>query len=663
MFRIEKYTALLLVMLAMLWSCEKNERLLPPAGGRYIHYSATVEGGLWTRATLNGSNQYVFEEGDRLYVENTGANAGSLYGILTLTSGAGARTATFEGDLICLDEFIPNSSTPLTATLIGRYERDVHSFTNGKLNSERTYRNEYASDLADAVSKYSDFVSTGNPTFGGHSFTLAQQSTFLVFSVKFSSTEVSDGSNVLVKVFNGGESPVRSANVQAAAYGNSGNRTRVRFVAAFPGETTSLSGAELSVKWGDGQEDHREFEIIDKALASNYYYTVTRTTLEEYEGFRIKATVDGTSVNLPTKFQKGNDGIHYIQYSIDEGDNWIDYTGQTISLDEGDEVWLRGTMDNCNCSGNTQLFNVNPSNPSNYLCYIAGDITSLLDDPTTLPVNAFRSAFSYGSIVDGDNGLDKEKNLPVASGTVDWVDIDSEDPLILPASTSTNCYVEMFLNCTSLTWAPELPAIDLADKCYFRMFFGCTGLESIPALPSEVNWNGTSDRQRYCFQMFQSCTGITRLTGSLFGETLTLAPNCFEDMFAHCTSLDSVSTGFLPATTLAASCYRGMFQDTRFQRAPDLLAATLVSDCYRFMFDACSNLKYIKCLATSYIKNNNVQNGVGGNGYTTNWVADGVPNNSTSTFVKASTVPSTGTGSWPRNAHGILSSWTVQNAQ
>lgn len=638
MTRIEKHIALLLMMLAMLCSCEKDPREQQPAGGKIIHYSATVESGIGTRATLNGGIQYIFEEGDRLYVESTDADAGNLYGILTLVSGANERTATFEGDLTCVNDFIPASTTPLTATLIGRYERGVHSFTDGKLNSARTYRNEYATDLQDAVSKFSDFVSTGSPTFGDHSFTLAQQSTFLVFSVKFSATAVPAGTNVLVKVFNGGETPLRSANVQATATSNT--RTRVRFVAAFPGGTTSLSGAELSVKWGDGQEDHEEFGIATDSpvnLAVNNYYTISRSTLEEFRGFRIRATVDNTSITLPTKFRQGD-----VQYSIDEEDTWPTYTGQTILLNAGEEVWLKGTLTDCNCQGNTQLFN------ADHLCYIAGDITSLLGYPNSLPDNAFRSAFSYGEISDS-NAENLEKSLPVASGTVDWVDIDPDDPLILSASTAAaNCYMEMFLGCTNLHSVPDLPATVLMDKCYFRMFYGCSSLTSIPTFPSVVTMSGTSTRRRYCFQMFQYCTGINTLTGSLFGGTTTLAANCFEDMFAHCTGLTSVSSGFLPATTLAPSCYRGMFQDTRFSTAPDLLAEELVSECYRYMFNACTNLTNIKCLATTNL----------GNGYTTNWVSnDGnktVPNNNSCLFERASTKPS-----WPRNAHGILSNWTV----
>mgnify|MGYP002523028456 FL=1 len=55
----------------------------------------------------------------------------------------------------------------------------------------------------------------------------------------------------------------------------------------------------------------------------------------------------------------------------------------------------------------------------------------------------------------------------------------------------------------------------------------------------------------------------------------------------------------LPATTLAQSCYRYMFQDASITTAPDLLATTLVLGCYDGMFNGCGSLNYIRCLATN----------------------------------------------------------------
>ena len=46
------------------------------------------------------------------------------------------------------------------------------------------------------------------------------------------------------------------------------------------------------------------------------------------------------------------------------------------------------------------------------------------------------------------------------------------------------CYSSMFYRCSSLTQAPELPAMTLADYCYSDMFGNCTSLTQAPSLPA-----------------------------------------------------------------------------------------------------------------------------------------------------------------------------------
>lgn len=336
-------------------------------------------------------------------------------------------------------------------------------------------------------------------------------------------------------------------------------------------------------------------------------------TLEKLTCFRVRAKEDGTTMTF--KYTYANGGIEY--FSPDLGvTEWTHYDGGSLSMSQNDVVYFKGTRKDCNCNGQTQLISANK------VCYIAGDITSLLANQNALATNAFRRAFYQAK-----------------------VDIDPDDPLFLPAVTADNCYYEMFRECTSLTWAPDLPATTLADQCYYQMFFSCTGITSVPSFPSEVTWAGT---QRYCYQMFQSCTGITALTEPLFGGTLTLGKGCFEDMFSRCSNLTYVIPGLLPATTLAENCYRGMFQHTGFASAPELPAGTLVTECYRYMFYNCTKLTYIKCLATTNI----------GSGYTTNWLGGSIPNDANCTFVRASEDVS-----WPKGkVEGIPSNWTIVNA-
>lgn len=81
----------------------------------------------------------------------------------------------------------------------------------------------------------------------------------------------------------------------------------------------------------------------------------------------------------------------------------------------------------------------------------------------------------------------------------------------------------MFKGCTSLTQAPELPALSAGSQCYQSMFSGCTALTTPPELPAT-----------------------------------TLAGNCYNEMFYNCVSLTKAPE--LPAETIVNSCYIRMFR-------------------------------------------------------------------------------------------------------
>ena len=147
--------------------------------------------------------------------------------------------------------------------------------------------------------------------------------------------------------------------------------------------------------------------------------------------------------------------------------------------------------------------------------------------------------------------------------------------------------------------------------------------------------------------------GNTALTGtynfcSMFKQTnvisaenlilpaTVLTPHCYRALLANSPSL--VVAPSLPATTLAESCYRYMFQDASIVSSPDLLVETLVIDCYEGMFDDCHNLNYIKCMAKdisasactfgwtqgvatygTFVKDANTEWELGQNGIPTRW--------------------------------------------
>ena len=516
------YFILLMLAGALAFSCTREPSPghdSPETGFKTIHYKVQVSSsGISKATTAENDTKYVFQATDALYVSSTDPDSGDvqLFGVLTLMYGSGETTAYFEGDLVGVNEFEPDSDTPINVTLVSSEDR-IHTTSEGQITDTSYPSGEYGTTLADAVEKYSNF--TCSTTFGATRFTLAQQSTFLIFSVIFKRTEVAVSTSVTAKVFNDSEvNPIWEGEVSATALGSA--RSRVDFVVAFPGGSTSLTDAELSVIWGNGTNDHKEFAIDDKVLAVNNYYTVSRSTIDLGNPFHIRAKEDGTT-NVTFKYTYETGGIQYICYDLGV-DDWTDYDGNSLSLSKDYVIYFKGTRSTCDCVGATQLFT------ADHVCYIGGNITSLLADPTQFADNAFRSAFSNGTCVDA----------VTSPAEVNWVDIDSDDPLILPSFTSAECYREMFRNCTSLTTVPDLPATTVASGCY---------------------WN-----------MFRLCNGLT------------------------------TASGVLPAETLAVDCYREMFrQCANLKSAPILPAPTLAERSYRQMFAGCTSLLSVTCLATN----------------------------------------------------------------
>ena len=145
---------------------------------------------------------------------------------------------------------------------------------------------------------------------------------------------------------------------------------------------------------------------------------------------------------------------------------------------------------------------------------------------------------------------------------------------------SYDCFDNMFMDCTGLTAAPELPETNLAESCYYAMFYGCTSLTTAPVLPATT-------LATYCYYgMFAGCTSLT--TAPVLPATM-LAYGCYSSMFSGCTSLTTAPE--LPATMLESGCYSGMFYGCeRLTTAPELPATTLAESCYLYMFYDCTSL-------------------------------------------------------------------------
>ena len=178
-----------------------------------------------------------------------------------------------------------------------------------------------------------------------------------------------------------------------------------------------------------------------------------------------------------------------------------------------------------------------------------------------------------------------------ASGNVMSLRLDVEGK---SQGLTSMCFQRMFLNCTGLTSAPELPEKTLAANCYVYMFRSCTSLTTAPALPAR-----------------------------------TLADSCYNYMFRGCTSLTELPE--LPATTLANNCYAYMFSDcTSLTTLPKLPATTLATGCYYKMFSGCSGIKLSETQTAEYEIPYSVPSG--GNGTTASNALDFMFENTGGTF-------------------------------
>ena len=149
----------------------------------------------------------------------------------------------------------------------------------------------------------------------------------------------------------------------------------------------------------------------------------------------------------------------------------------------------------------------------------------------------------------------------------------------------------------------------------------------------------------YCFcNLFRN--SAIKTVSSDFLPATTLKSSCYRDLFSGCQNLTQAPD--LPATTLAEGCYNGMFYNCALlTTAPELPAKVLLDGCYGYMFTYCYLLNYVKCLAT--------EGTINGDGTVPsaldNWL-QGVA--STGTIEKISGV------SYEAGGNGIPEGWTVK---
>ena len=507
---------LLLAVFCVAHSCKKEASVPTPQGeAQTVHYRAAIETGVVTKATIGEDLKYQFEEGDRVYLES---EDGNLYGLLSMVSdgGVGKKTAYFEGDLQYVGED-PLDNPAVNLTLLSKQD-ELHSFKDGKLSAvtSASYAfNKWASSLEEAISHLSHFIGSGN--FNDKTFTLHQRSGFLKCFVRMKKAEAPVDSDFTVKLFNSdSEEPFRQASIKVTTAGE------IPFVFAYLGDEVKLKKAKLVVEQ-DNTQVAGFYDIKDMDLAGNKFYSISRSTLS-FDGFKIKAVYNTT---ITFNYNNEDSGI---EYSLDYGESgWIPYT-KPFTLKADEVACIRGERENYKNVKNGDAWWTPADKPiftSTALCYISGNIMSLLKDKVNISESAFQGAFSRGGT--------ELKNI----------DIDPLDPLILPATKlAWGCYMRMFHNCTSLTSAPSFTVEETAEKC--------------------------------CYNMFRKCSNLVNV-GSIQLPAKTLSPDCYRELFRECSKLTTAPV--LPAPTLVQECYRQMFSSSGIKSIVCLATDISATDC------------------------------------------------------------------------------------
>lgn len=167
-----------------------------------------------------------------------------------------------------------------------------------------------------------------------------------------------------------------------------------------------------------------------------------------YKGLKFTSTGNST-----ISLSNSGDNVPDMKYSLDDGETWTQWDYSSISLSNGEIVLFKGN--------NPDGFSTSDSKYSKFIMTGSlaanGNIMSLID-----------------------NGLCQTLTIP-----------------------NNYCFYNMFYGCSSLTSAPELPAITLVDHCYQNMFYYCSNLTSAPELPA------TSLDERCYYSMFDNCSKLS----------------------------------------------------------------------------------------------------------------------------------------------------------
>ena len=217
--------------------------------------------------------------------------------------------------------------------------------------------------------------------------------------------------------------------------------------ATAPASITVERGAKLTAEQVPVLPETSSYQFLgwylgDTKIEAGYTVTEPVTVTARWQGW-LTFTAEGEQ-SLST-IDNGMAMPVLMEYSTDGGQTWSKLSPATaIFFGNGTKLYLRAKS-----SVGTEI----PKNESLY------------------GVDFVQFAFRDGTRVQAAGDI---RTL------VDW-----ENPT--EVATSNARFGKLFMDCVELVTAPELPAMELADRCYVDMFSGCEKLSSVTMLATDVN--------------------------------------------------------------------------------------------------------------------------------------------------------------------------------
>ena len=232
--------------------------------------------------------------------------------------------------------------------------------------------------------------------------------------------------------------------------------------------------------------------------------------IRKHEEMNVRAVcfeADGEQTVAITKV--GSAPAITMQYSYD-GKTWDAWDLTALPFGGSTKVYVRGVN---NERFGTYSTNNNFTFGTDAYVYVSGIAEALLDGENE--VAEYSKLYTFRSLFNNQTALREAHRLRFEA-----------------ISNSEQCYASMFVGCSNLLSAPELPATIIGYSPYRAMFKNCISLIKAPSILPATKLSSW----KYAY-MFHGCSSLIDAP-ELPAETLT--QSCYYNMFYGCTSLKTI---------------------------------------------------------------------------------------------------------------------------